>query len=471
MFIMEKILFDKSDFIGKQTSQIEKDYKLLGVLGQGAYSVVYKAVHRKTQIVRCIKKIAIAKFTKNQKEDIMNEIKMLTKVDHAHIMKIMEYYQNEKYLFIVTEYLDGGELFDKIELLQTFSEAEAANYMSQILMAVSYLHSMNIIHRDIKPENIVLSNKDHDANLKLIDFGTSREVEGNQKLQARMGTAYYIAPEVLRKNYDVKCDIWSCGIILYVLLCGYPPFNGSTEKKIIQRILKGQFTFPVEEWGKVSQNAKDLIKKMLTLDPEKRPSADQLLKEPWFSNRRKSIFDDKSHQIVINHLKNFKAKAKLQKAILLYIANFFDLKEEKARLQETFELMDTNFDGKLSKDELIQAYSQMYDKQTAELYVKEIFEAVDFNDSKTLDFSEFMVANINYKKNLNNKSLEKIFNVVDEDGSGFISHDELRKFLNYEKGQNDQLIDDMIKEVDEDNDKQISFNEFKAMMEGFYNKL
>ena len=120
---------------------------------------------------------------------------------------------------------------------------------------------------------------------------------------------------------------------------------------------------------------------------------------------------------------------------------------------------------------MIQAYSQMYDKQTAELYVKEIFEAVDFNDSKTLDFSEFMVANINYKKNLNNKSLEKIFNVVDEDGSGFISHDELRKFLNYEKGQNDQLIDNMIKEVDEDNDKQISFNEFKAMMEGFYNKL
>lgn len=467
---MDKSLFDKSNFIGRQTNTIEKDYEIRGILGQGAFSVVYKAIHKKSKQTRCIKKIKIDKFTKAEEESMMNEIKMLTKIDHPHIMKIIEYYEKKGHLYIVTEYLEGGELFDKIEELQTFSEAEAAHYMSQILHAVSYLHSAKIVHRDLKPENIVFESKDSESNLKIIDFGTSREVLGTKKLKARMGTAYYIAPEVLKKSYSFSCDIWSCGVILYVFLCGYPPFNGSTEAKIIGRIVKGQFSFPAEEWDNISNEAKSLITRMLTLDPEKRPTADQLLKDPWFTKRRKSVFEDGNHKLVIQHLKNFKAQVRLQKAIFLYFVNFFDIGREKEQLLEVFKAMDKNFDGKLSRKELIEAYSELYSEEAAKNYVDHIFERLDFNKSDSLDFSEFMVANIDYKKAFNNQNLKKLFSIVDSDNSGYITPEELKNFLHFED-KNEKLIMDMIKEVDKNKDGVISYGEFVAMMDGFYDRM
>lgn len=468
---MDKIVFDKSNFIGKQTKMIEKDYKILEILGQGAFSVVYKAQHKVTKQLRCIKKIEMSNFSKSQEENIMNEIEVLRKIDHPNIMKIFEYYEKHGHLYIVTEYLAGGELFDRIEKEESFSERDAALYMKQILKAVAYLHSNKIVHRDIKPENIVFENEKDDSHLKLIDFGTSREVLLNKKMNTRMGTAYYIAPEVLKKCYDVKCDIWSCGVILYTFLCGYPPFNGSSEMKIIGRIVKGEFKFPKEEWGTISTNAKNIIKQMLTYSPAKRPSAEELLKDPWFHNRKQSTFTTTTKLAVVKNLKNFKAQTKLQQAILLYFVNFFDIAKEKTILMDAFEAIDKNFDGKLSKKELQDVYSQVYGEEMAKMYVNHIFKRCDFNDSNSLDFSEFLVANIDYRKTLNNKNLEKLFSIVDKDGSGKISFNELKEFLNMKGNKNDKILFEMIKEVDKNEDGAISYDEFVEMMDSFYEKM
>lgn len=230
------------------------------MLGEGAFSVVYLAEHNKTGIKRCIKKISKRDFTTDQSESIMNEIKILQQTIHPNIVKIIEYYESQRSLYIVTEYLNGGELFDKISQKGSFTEKEVHGIVTQILSAIIYLHDLNIIHRDLKPENIIFEKLGLDEmNLKLIDFGTSREIQKDQKLKIKMGTPYYIAPEVLKKNYDQKCDVWSLGVITYILFCGYPPFNGSTDAKIMERILTNDVIFPDEDWSQVSKEAKSLI--------------------------------------------------------------------------------------------------------------------------------------------------------------------------------------------------------------------
>lgn len=165
--------------------------------------------------------------------------------------------------------------------MDQFSEKEAAEYLKQIIWAVYYCHQKNIVHRDLKPENILFESKKPTANLKVIDFGTSRKFDSQKKLTKRLGTPYYIAPEVLMKNYDEKCDIWSCGVILYILLCGYPPFNGPDEDSILKAVKEGNFSFDEADWGQISQDAKILIKKMLQKDPKKRISAREVYEDPW----------------------------------------------------------------------------------------------------------------------------------------------------------------------------------------------
>ena len=465
---MNKFTFEKASFIGAKDRKLEEDYKIQKVLGEGAFSIVYKAVNKKSKQVRCIKKIKTDAFSKAEGENIMNEIKMLTKIDHPYIMKIVEYYEKGEFLYIVTEFLEGGELFDKISQDTSFSEADAARYIGQILMAVSYLHSKNIVHRDLKPENIVLDSAKPRQNIKIIDFGTSREIDAKERLRTKVGTAYYIAPEVLDMDYDNKCDIWSCGIILYVLLCGYPPFNGATEEKIVERIKKGKFGFPAEEWDHISPNAKDIIKSMLTLDPKKRPTADQILQEPWFDELQQSTVDISVKSNVIANLKSFKSKIRLQKAVFLYFVNFFDLKKQRQQLLTVFKSMDKDHDGRLSYNEILEAYAQIYDQESAKQYVDNIFEVLDFNKSAELEFSEFMVANVDYAKNLNNKRLKQLFDIIDVDSSGNISQAELKKFLNIKDPDQDDLVKEIIKEVDSNGDGVRSYDEFLAMMDGFY---
>lgn len=199
----EERRISQKQFVGRVNEEISDNYEDIKLLGQGAYSIVILAKQRPTGILRCVKKIAKKNFTKAENENIMNEIKVLKEVDHPNVINIVEYYESLNSLYIVTEYLDGGELFDKIEQKSCFGENEARKIMMQILSAVSYLHNLGFIHRDLKPENIIFEKLDKDnLNLKIIDFGTSRKIVKDEILTVRMGTPYYIAPEVLKKNYN-----------------------------------------------------------------------------------------------------------------------------------------------------------------------------------------------------------------------------------------------------------------------------
>ena len=322
----KKIYMDKEMLfnpINENDSPLEKDYQIQETLGKGAYGKVVKALHLPSREYRAIKIIDTRHMHKEDKLKIFQEIKILSKLDHPNIIKIYEYFNSNRNIFIVTELLAGGELFDKIIDQQKFSEVDAARTMKEVLSAIQYCHEKKIVHRDLKPENILVEGE----TIKIIDFGTSRKFEANKMMSNSHGTPYYIAPEVLFNRYNEKCDIWSCGVILYILLCGLPPFNGRSDTEIMENVKMAQFSFG-KKFNHVSKTAKDLITRMLTVDFEKRPTARDCLGHEWFSTKITDTPREIS-QGIIENLKSFNYKSKLQEAIYKFFVNQIATKEEK----------------------------------------------------------------------------------------------------------------------------------------------
>jgi calcium-dependent protein kinase len=210
------------------------------------------------------------------------EFQLLRNLDHPHILRIYDLYKDQRYIYMITEYCEGGDIFAMIQKADNFNEKIASRIMKQVMNAVLYCHQNGIVHRDIKSDNIMFLENSIDSPIKLIDFGISLKFEKNTKLKDKTGTVLYIAPEVLQGSYDEKCDIWSCGVLMYMMLSGVPPFYGATRKEVMQKISKGKFSFKSKVWSIISKEAKELIEKMLTLNPEKRPSAREVLNHPWF---------------------------------------------------------------------------------------------------------------------------------------------------------------------------------------------
>lgn len=454
----------KSDLIKERINNIKQDYEFLHEIGSGAFSRVFQCRHKGTNVIRCVKQIPKEDSTGEEEDSIMREVEILREADHPHILKIYEYYQDSQNFYIVSELLEGGELFDEIINSVHLDEKKAASLMEQILSAVSYLHKHNIIHRDIKPENIVFEHKSPNSNIKLIDFGTSKRIRERERLKAKLGTCYYVAPEVLLKSYEKKCDIWSCGVIMYILLCGYPPFNGLNNDTIFSKILKGNFDFPKEEWDGISDSAKNLVKRMLIFDPALRPTAEELLQDPWFEK----IKDANSASLHVNTLKNlrsFKSRSILQKAIYFFFADFFDIRKEKEELLKAFKELDKNHDGQLTRDELISAYSRFSTNEEALNIANHVISNLDFSQNGSIDFSEFLVANLNYKQLLNNQKLEKIFQLIDTDHNGQISTEELKEFFNVEnEPKNEELVQQIMGELALRDKQNIQLGEFLSLM-------
>ncbi|CAD8110074.1 unnamed protein product [Paramecium sonneborni] len=443
--------------------RITRDYTLLNPpLGSGAYGEVRKGIHKQTGIMRAVKIIHKSQTTKEEQERLMNEVQILQKLDHPNIIKIYEFYQDDRFFYIVTELCTGGELFEKIRYEGSFSEKKAAEILKQILSAVNYCHQEKIVHRDLKPENLLYESDKENSLLKIIDFGTSREFDVNQKLNQKLGTPYYIAPEVLNRKYDEKCDIWSCGVILYILLCGFPPFDGKTEEKIMEKVKKGVFSFESIEWEDVSKEAKEFIKKLLQYDPTKRYSAQQALQDPWikkFTNAAE--VEQPLMKKVLTNMKNFRQHQKLQEACFKYIVNQLATKEEKQELLRTFQSLDTNNDGKLSKQELLIGYQKIMNADQALEEVEKVFAQVDKNNSGMIDYTEFVMATIDRQQLLSKQRLQLTFRMFDADKSGSISLDELKQIFG---GISEEMWKQVVQEVDQNQDGQISLEEFCAMM-------
>jgi calcium-dependent protein kinase len=454
------IKLTKSNFVNYKKGNIEADYELRETLGSGAFAKVVKVLHKKSGQYRALK---IIKKQKDQDPARMYlEVEILKKLVHPNIMQIFEFYEDKKNFQIITELCEGGELFDMIVEKGSFNEDEGAWVMKQLLSAVNYIHTNSICHRDIKPENILLDTK-KDNIIKIIDWGTARFFDKSKKMNKISGTPYYIAPEVLFEKYDEKCDIWSCGIILYIILCGYPPFNGENDSEILAKIKLGKFTFPDEEWEHVSDSAKNLILKMLTFKPEERPSAGQCLEHPWIKDHNKRVINPNLGKKCLNNMRKFHAGRKLQQAALTYIVNYLLTKEEKNEMLEMFQSLDTNGDGVLSSEEIYEGYRQTLGDVEARKEVDRIMTEIDIDKNGTIDYNEFVMAATNRQKILNKEKLEATFKVFDKDGSGSISAEEIKSVL-CARSDNKKYIDDLIKEADQNGDGEISLSEFKEMM-------
>lgn len=396
-------------------------------------------------------------------------------MDHPNIIKLFEIFDDKKYYYIITEFLTGGELFEKItdeDFYGDFTEKDAANIMQQVFRGINYCHANQVVHRDLKPENLLLESSVSTENLggkkamkiKIIDFGTAQRFDptSGKKMEERYGTPYYIAPDVLNKSYTEKCDIWSLGVILYILLVGYPPFNGSDDKKIIDAVKKGKYTLDEPEWDDVSEEAVDLVKRCLTYDVDKRISASEALDHPWFAKFAKAEKVKKSSASkALTNLKNFRAGQKLKQATLTYIVSQLSTKEETEEMERIFAQMDKNNDGMLSKEEIKDGYEEHFGMAIDDDEIDKMFAAIDTDGNGTIDYSEFLMATMNEQQLLSKERLKGAFKMFDKDGSGTISKDEIREVLGNIEEDTANLI---LSEVDENDDGEISFEEFEKMM-------
>ncbi|KAL4466461.1 hypothetical protein ABPG73_019079 [Tetrahymena malaccensis] len=462
---IQDVIVSQAHFVQQNQGSITHDYMILSPpLGKGAYGEVRKAIHKASGQLRAIKIIKIDEVSKEDKQNLENEIDILRNLDHPNIIKIYEFYKDSNYFYIVSELCTGGELFDKIIEEKSFDEYKACNIIKQVLQAVNYCHSNKIVHRDLKPENLLYDNDTSSQTLKVIDFGTSRYYDPQNKLTQRLGTPYYIAPEVLKKEYNEKCDIWSCGVILYILLCGYPPFASKVDSEILEKVKLGTYDFNKPEWRYVSEDAKKLINNMLQYNPQQRYSARQCLQDKWFtrySNEPEVKLSD-LQQCLFN-MKTFRSSQKLQEAAYMFLVNYVSTKEEKDQLLKTFKQLDTDGDGMLSQEELLNGYKKIMSAVQAEEEVKKIMNQVDKNKSGKIDYSEFVMATCNRQNMLSKEKLQMAFKMFDKDNNGSLTVDEIRKLFNSHI-QDDEVIKDIIKEVDKNQDGQISFAEFRDMM-------
>ncbi|XP_065261116.1 calcium/calmodulin-dependent protein kinase type II subunit delta isoform X6 [Emys orbicularis] len=293
------------------------EYQLFEELGKGAFSVVRRCVKIPTGQEFAAKIINTKKLSARDHQKLEREARICRLLKHPNIVRLHDSISEEGFHYLVFDLVTGGELFEDIVAREYYSEADASHCIQQILESVNHCHLNGIVHRDLKPENLLLASKSKGAAVKLADFGLAIEVQGEQQAWFGFaGTPGYLSPEVLRKDpYGKPVDMWACGVILYILLVGYPPFWDEDQHRLYQQIKAGAYDFPSPEWDTVTPEAKDLINKMLTINPAKRITASEALKHPWIC-QRSTVASMMHRQETVDCLKKFNARRKLKGAIL-----------------------------------------------------------------------------------------------------------------------------------------------------------
>lgn len=357
--LISNFILKKEYFISHKTSSIFDDYDLnKKPIGQGAFGTVFKAHEKNTGLVRAIKRV-MNENIKNY-DGFMNEVAALKTLDHPNIIKLFEVYEDKKCVYLVQEFCEGGELFDYIAERDRLSEKEAARVFHQITSSILYCHKNCICHRDLKPDNFMLSKKSEDSPVKLIDFGLSRSFykyqdkgEGElmmMRMETRAGTALYMAPEVLNKDYSNACDTWSLGVILYIMLSGLLPFEGKTDSEIEDSIKSLNYDFEDEVWEDISEEVKDLISKMLVYEKD-RITPKEALNHTWVKQMLGKGVEQSNKNEYVQKFEDFKDANHLKKAILSFLATKVNDEEIKDEIQ-LFNSFDTNNDGYITKKEL-----------------------------------------------------------------------------------------------------------------------
>ncbi|XP_031403679.1 calcium-dependent protein kinase 24 [Punica granatum] len=444
---------------------IHEKYEFGKELGRGEFGITYQCTENETGEIYACKTISKAKLrTEIDVEDVRREVEIMRHLPkHPHIVTLKEAYEDKDAVYFVMELCEGGELFDRIVARGHFTERAAAKITKTIIEVVKVCHDHGVIHRDLKPENFLFANRTETSPLKAIDFGLSTFFEPGQRFREIVGSPYYMAPEVLRRDYGPEVDVWSTGVILYILLCGVPPFWAETEEGIAQAIVRGEIDFERDPWPKVSAEAKDLVKSMLEPNPYSRFTVQEVLEHPWIQNLDKASNVSLGENVRAK-IKQFSLMNKFKKKVLRVVAD--NLPEEQVdQIKEMFYTMDTDNTGDLTFEELKHGLHK-YGQPVADPEVRMLMDAADADGNGTIDCEEFLTMSVHLKRINSDEHLSQAFEFFDKNQSGFIEFDELRDALVDERlgPNNDQVIEDIIYDADLDKDGRISYDEFRAMM-------
>mmetsp|Transcript_38456 Transcript_38456/g.46397 ORF Transcript_38456/g.46397 Transcript_38456/m.46397 type:complete len:529 (-) Transcript_38456:888-2474(-) len=447
----------------RHVEDLAANYKLGQELGRGQFGVTRQATHLTSGEKFACKSISKSRkiLTKEDAEDVRREIAIMYHLQgHPNIVNLVSSYEDKANVHLLMEVCSGGELFDRIVDKGHYSEKAAAGIFRSILKVIAQCHALGVMHRDLKPENFLLSCKGDHAVIKATDFGLSVFFKPGDQFRDIVGSAYYVAPEVLKRKYSCEADVWSAGVILYILLCGVPPFWGESEQGIFQAVLKGHYDMKKEPWNKVSASAKDLVSKLLKPNPAERLTAHGALQHPWVregGDAPDTLLDD----TVVLRMKKFSDMNRLKKMALKVIAANLSYQEIEG-LSEMFKSFDKDNSQTITLDELRQGLNSMGNKLN-EKDLQSLMESADVDGDGTISYEEFITATVHMNKLNSEENLWTAFQAFDEDNSGYITYDELKKALQ-KFGMPETNIEEMIKECDKDGDGQIDYGEFVLLM-------
>lgn len=442
-----------------KVKELSDVYVLGRELGRGEFGVTFLATNRGTGEQVACKSIPKRKLrTAIDIDDVRREVAIMHHLPpHPNIVGLKGVFEDKHAVHIVQELCEGGELFERIIARGHYSERQAAEITRTIVEVVQACHTNGVMHRDLKPENFLFASKQEDSSLRAIDFGLSVMFKPGEVFSEIVGSPYYMAPEVLRKNYGPQADVWSAGVILYILLCGVPPFWAETEQGVAQAVLRSVVDLVRDPWPKISDSAKDLVMSMLQPDVKKRPTAAQVLSHPWLRNANEAP-DTPLGAIVLSRMKQFEAANKLKKLALKFIADQMT-EEEVQGLQEVFKIIDADGSGSITLDELRTGLQQI-GTNLSETEVRSLLEATDIDGNGLIDYPEFVAATMHIQRVDNEQNLRAAFEYFDSDHSGFIDVEELAAAL----GADLIALKEVLAEVDTNMDGKISFEEFSSMM-------
>ncbi|XP_057957775.1 calcium-dependent protein kinase 24 [Malania oleifera] len=440
-------------------------YRFGKELGRGEFGVTHLCFDLKTGETLACKSIAKSKLrTEIDVDDVRREVDIMRHLPrHPNIVSFREAYEDKEAVHLVMELCEGGELFDRIVAKGHYTERAAALVTKTIVKVVQLCHTHGVMHRDLKPENFLFANTSETSPLKAIDFGLSMFFEPGERFSEIVGSPYYMAPEVLRRNYGPEVDVWSAGVILYILLCGVPPFWAETEEGIAHAIVRSVVDFERDPWPKVSKDAKNLVIRMLDPNPFSRLKAEEVLEHPWIQ-KANEVPNVPLGENVRTRIKQFTLMNKFKKRVLRVVADNLPI-EQVAGIKQMFHMMDTDKNGILSFEELKDGL-HMFGQPVADPDVQMLMDAADIDGNGTLNCEEFVTMSVHLKKISSDEQLAKAFSFFDKDKNGYIELEELKEALLEDNlGSNyEQVLRDILSDVDSDKDGRISYEEFKAMM-------
>ena len=459
--LSQKLLAEEMNLQVKQENLIiqekgnpSKKYKPTKLLGTGSFGSVYEA--------------------KNTIFQNIVEIDILKKLSHPNIVKIYEFYVSNSHYYIVTEFCRDGELFSYIK--NKYSERQLAVLFYQVFSGLWYLHDNKILHRDIKLENIMISQKEKDNEtgeelfwVKIIDFGTAKIFEKNKKEKDVVGSSYYIAPEVLQQNYNEKCDTWSVGVILYMMLVGRAPFDGKDDEEIILKINSADYNSKEPKLMKHSPEVRDLVSKLLQKDTDKRYSAKEAIAHPWFQKYGgRSLYSNFKREEIepyINNLFNYYFNSKIQQLVIAFLVHNLPNDDSAINILKLFRLFNKSGSCKLTKEELMNGLYDYRDKNEVDKVVDHLFKLLDGDNNGFIEYEEFLRACIDKKTILKSTYLKYAFKFLDKEKTGTLNTQKIIKaFVLTPNKLIEAVFNNTLNSVDHDSDGIINFEEFQELM-------